>query len=190
MWNGSVWSIEHIPVRGGNGPNGYNLFYLGGVSCTSRRACLAVGANPQGALVERWNGRTWLVGYIHHPDLLDAVSCASAERCIATKTLAGPTVLSWNGQRWSLQNSVRPRGISVNGVSCAAAVSCDLAGTYGNSALVEHCDGRRWSRQPTPHVKSRQFLQGISCARGDGCTAVGQLGPSNLIWPALIEQLP
>jgi len=64
---------------------------LTAVSCTSRRACVAVGyfMNKSGrsfALVERWNGIRWSIQPNPagtHLSLLSGVSCTSARACTA-----------------------------------------------------------------------------------------------------------
>ncbi len=56
-WNGKHWSVERTPSPAGAvGPA------FDGVSCTSAKACMAVGyydttTNAQASLAERWNGK-------------------------------------------------------------------------------------------------------------------------------------
>lgn len=54
-WDGTRWRIEPTPHPAGSPTN-----FLNGVTCSSRRACTAVGSAVAGKirvpLVERWNG--------------------------------------------------------------------------------------------------------------------------------------
>jgi hypothetical protein len=50
-WNGTKWTILRTPA-----PSGADLE---SVSCTSARACTAVGHGKSGLLAERWNGTKW-----------------------------------------------------------------------------------------------------------------------------------
>jgi hypothetical protein len=101
------------------------------VSCTSSRACTAVGffTNRGGtdvALAERWNGVRWVIqttpkqsGY--NVDL-SGVSCASSKACAAVGTAVlatgeTPTSLApaqvaerWKGVRWTIQNTLSAAG--------------------------------------------------------------------------------
>ena len=61
-WNGSSWSVQPTANPGGINPE------LVDVSCTSARACTAVGSAGNGgdvsgigALAERWNGTSWSI---------------------------------------------------------------------------------------------------------------------------------
>jgi len=58
-WNGVRWAIKNVPV-----PGAATASHLTAVSCTSARACVAVGfyQDSTGAdlvLAERWNGSAW-----------------------------------------------------------------------------------------------------------------------------------
>jgi hypothetical protein len=55
-WNGRRWSLTHPAL-----PAGATLGGLTGVSCSSARACMAVGYDSGGPLAERSNGRSWTV---------------------------------------------------------------------------------------------------------------------------------
>jgi photosystem II stability/assembly factor-like uncharacterized protein len=79
----SGWSIQPTPNPAGARNSG-----LGDISCTSERACTAVGASSKGALIERWNGRRWSIQQHAIPagavaSSLGGVSCPSANTCIA-----------------------------------------------------------------------------------------------------------
>jgi hypothetical protein len=95
-WNGKTWRVERTPT-----PADYALSFsepaLDGVSCTSARACTAIGAyTPHGVaayFVESWNGKTWRLEAAPHPGgfahgALLGISCASA-RCTAVGAYTG-----------------------------------------------------------------------------------------------------
>ena len=86
-WTGGKWSIQHTPK-----PTGGTDISLGGVSCTSKDACTAVGSYYNGttdvALAERWTGAKWSIQHIPNPTAgtdinLDGVSCTSVSACTA-----------------------------------------------------------------------------------------------------------
>lgn len=61
-WNGKTWTV--LPTPNPRASSDSNLF---GVSCSSPRACVAVGGYdtgqfaPQLPLAESWNGTTWTI---------------------------------------------------------------------------------------------------------------------------------
>jgi len=110
-WDGKRWAIQPTPI-----PAGAKGVYLLGVSCTSSKACTAVGyvglswhyGRP---LAERWNGKMWAIqaapgGENSH---LTDVSCSSAKTCIAVGDYYDPTAGTltlaerWNGKKWAVQ---------------------------------------------------------------------------------------
>jgi hypothetical protein len=79
-WNGTNWSIQETPNPTTNSK-------LDGVSCTSAKACTAVGEDSGRGLAESWNGTTWSVQSTPDPDekfdFLFGVSCTSSSACTA-----------------------------------------------------------------------------------------------------------
>jgi hypothetical protein len=95
VWDGASWST--VPVANVDVYGAEELMELNSVSCTSPDNCLAVGYSGKdlydvgSALAERWDGRVWSV--VRTTDVpgaamtvLDAVSCTSANSCMATGT--------------------------------------------------------------------------------------------------------
>ena len=81
-WNGTSWSVQRTPNA---------LGALVAVSCTSGRACMAVGNGFQ-PLVERKDGTSWSIERTPSADdaLLQAVSCTSSVVCTALgNTISG-----------------------------------------------------------------------------------------------------
>ena len=192
-WDGASWSIQPTRNPKANNP------VLSQVSCTSGRACIAVGsdgndgeATDMGALAERWNGTSWSIDRDANfePDVFAGVSCTSGRACTAVGsqlTMNGDKIVTlaerWNGTRWSLKRTPNPTGstnIELVGVSCTSGSACTAVGTYRNRAeqtvpLAERWNGSRWSIQPTskPAGSTDTELNGVSCTSGRACTAVG-----------------
>jgi hypothetical protein len=167
-WNGRTWAIQRTPR-----PSRDLESFLSAVSCTSGRACIAVGhreirrrgtrATVDMPLAERWNGRNWAVMAI--PDSspsaeasLAGVSCTSARSCEAVGSAgnfgSGGSVLTlaerWNGRKWSIQRTVSPSGGSFtsavfSAVSCTTATACTAVGQYVDAARVTRGLAERWN---------------------------------------------
>jgi hypothetical protein len=194
-WNGVHWSLQAAAS-----PAGSSGAALRGLSCSSARACTAVGGygtalRPSGlTLGESWNGTVWTVRVTPSPaganaSQLEAVSCRSARACTAvgaydenaavTDTLAEV----WNGAAWRVQATPNPAGATdsyLNGVSCASARACTAVGgtsnaTNGGLPLAEAWNGARWSVQavPGPPGDTAATLYAVSCSSPGACTAVG-----------------
>ncbi len=181
-WNGAEWSIEKVPIPAGTPDSA-----LWGVSCTSKRACTAVGTYQQGTtnvpLAERWNGTRWSIQ--HTPTLthstfgsLAAVSCSSDRTCTAVgayeKGMRSLTLAErWNGHKWSIQKTpnriphpTAVEGNWLNSVSCASKSSCTaVGGTQAKGSergrmVAEYWNGTTWSLQRTPNaVKGHRIVR-------------------------------
>jgi hypothetical protein len=104
-WNGVRWAIQTTatPRNAGQTPQG-------GVSCSGRRACTAVGSydDQDKTLGVRWNGTRWSVQTTPDPgsgrNALTGVSCPSRRLCIAVgyhATEAGSEITeSTLAERW------------------------------------------------------------------------------------------
>jgi hypothetical protein len=141
-WNGSRWTVQRTsnPVRGSS-PS------LSGVSCTSRTACIAVGA---AGLAERWNGKRWMIRRAASPAgatniSLSGVWCVSSGDCTAVGTYtdrAGTQVAlaeSFDGTRWRIHNAPTAAGAkstALVGVSCTSRNACTTVGSLTSSALA------------------------------------------------------
>lgn len=115
-----------------------------GVSCTSRRFCVAVGfttlANGDTTpLAEKWNGTKWSIAASpkKRNGTLAEVSCASAGSCSAVGTYMdnnGNNHLyaeDWNGKRWSRVSTPSPSKSEPNqlmGADCSSAQACTAVG--------------------------------------------------------------
>lgn len=123
--------------------------FLAGVSCTSDSFCAAVGGqfppNVHGTinLAETWNGRTWRVRRTPHAakfdTLLEAVSCASPDLCMAGgSSVAGlrpamTSYLLWRHGIWRTLQADRelagPPDVPTS-FSCPAVTRC-VGSEYG-----------------------------------------------------------
>ncbi|MGA3221208.1 MAG: hypothetical protein ABSE77_19390, partial [Acidimicrobiales bacterium] len=114
---------------------------LTSVSCTPGPACMAVGhffGSGEKTLAESWDGSQWSI--VPTPNggdttnalisnVLNAVSCTSAQACTAVGEYVGPgawqtLIESWDGSAWSIVPSpdVSPSlGNYLDGVSCLSA---------------------------------------------------------------------
>jgi hypothetical protein len=182
-WNGKKWSYALPP-----NPNGVcdaqpppykpgctvDSEFLG-VSCTSVKACTAVGEYvyyrpgsypPPRSLVEEWNGKAWAIEsspsplktakYIQPPPL-DAVSCSSAKACTAVGQYVNNSGIyetlaeGWNGTKWVIEPTPKISiGSALYGVSCKS-LQCFAVGfqnTTDVETLAEGWNAKKWSVEP------------------------------------------
>jgi len=168
------WKIQPIP-RG--------VGVLGAVSCTSERACTAVGVGTKaGTPVLRWNGTSWSIQQTVSPVpsagwSFAGVSCPSATDCIAvgfwaTNSRSGALAERWDGASWYVLSVPSPRSGVLGAVSCTSAAACTAVGYYGHGfPLIERWNGSSWSIQRAPAASST--LTDVSCTARTLCTAVG-----------------
>lgn len=153
-WNGARWSIQAGPPPGVDSAS-----RLSAVSCTSVKACTAVGSASVTRHVhrhlvfdvfpvaERWNGKDWTLQTVNDPSSRHAfsgISCTSSRFCLAvgsggpgsSPTESGPLAERWNGRQWSRASA--PVALNTGGygtsaftqVSCARATLCVAVGTW------------------------------------------------------------
>src|SRR5690242_15468802 len=148
----SGWKVEPTPNQN-RGAAAINE--LSAVSCTSGRACTAVGSHAASLsstgfpLAERWNGTRWRIQPTKLPTGaksagLAGVSCPSATACTAVGSTPGTTpdtsvnlAESWNGTSWRVQAVPAPKGSTsslLSGVSCTSPNACTAVGNYGTAA--------------------------------------------------------
>ncbi len=191
-WDGTRWRVQPAPGPARTG-------HLFGVSCSSPRACAAVG--DKGTAV--WNGTSWRYAAMALPaetqaPALNGVSCTSASACVAVGSYfspaGGPLTLTqtWNGTAWRFRPSPNPATggrNQLNTVSCTAPSACTAVGVDAASdfsppgAFAETWDGTRWRLQavPVPAGAVMAELFGVSCPVPGSCTAVGDtVGPAGV----------
>lgn len=157
-WDGRRWRMQATPDPDASPEAAPALNSLAGVSCTSAKACVAVGeyiqrvdydpnamkyAPVQMPLAERWDGVGWSV--LPFPSLpagagdggLGAVSCTSSSACMAVGSAGGLLAERWDGSTWTIESMPEPvapsttaGGMSISGLSCSSSSSCIAAGYY------------------------------------------------------------
>jgi hypothetical protein len=183
-WNGVRWKALRVARPKGSGVR------LTSVSCPSAKECFAAGeAESMGTAVgvlERLQGTRWTVqraavGEDYGQDFSSAaVSCASANRCVAivhqrtfqagddsgTSTWFADV---WNGHRWSKRSAP-----AADSISCVPGL-CATIGSGPPAVLDRH----GWHTHRS--AVSPQFLRSVSCASIRMCVAVG--GASRSAFP-------
>ncbi len=170
---------------------GINGAVLEGVSCTSRRWCIATGmlvthgGKTVGTLAEWWNGKAWSIQptpTLHSAGprggaLTAGVSCLSPTACVAagsSPSKRGIRLLGegWNGTKWTVQPTSGPaRTVLPYRISCTWRIDCMVVGLrQAGRILAEHWNGRTWSPQAT---RRQGALLGVSCPASKDCAAVG-----------------
>jgi hypothetical protein len=199
-WNGTVWKSTIAPTPSGSAQSQFLA-----VSCTSLKACVAVGVwydnngNPS-PLAESWNGKIWTIGAPVGPKNgslgLTGVSCPSATACVAVgytiNRLDSPSAFaeSWNGQVWSTEKLLTPPGgAEVYDVTCSSSDACVAVGGRGNGTLAEGWNGEEWTVEKTADPVGSQgsgYLDGVYCS-ASACTAVGYYTDTALNAYTLVE---
>jgi hypothetical protein len=181
------------------------------VACPTSRTCRMVGSYTNAAgndngFAERWNGTSWALQPTpaegsDTATTLDAVSCPSVRRCIASGSRAdsvGEPMSSttsamteqWSGLAWRYQthqpaSPAQGAGESpdneLTGLSCSSSHRCTAVGyaTTGGSCgrcgnLAERFKGSAWVLQrPSQAGTTDGNLQSVACPSATRCVAVG-----------------
>ncbi|HLH46468.1 MAG TPA: hypothetical protein VKV25_04850, partial [Acidimicrobiales bacterium] len=198
-WDGSSWALVSSP----NPPP--DIFSeLTSVSCPSASDCWAVGDNvtnmdQYSTLAEQWDGTAWSIVTTPNPpesfsDHLEAVSCPTADACLAVGDVQAPSLSwstlaeAWNGSRWVVLTSPTPAGATYAdfaGLSCPSASRClavgvastDRAGDYVPYAAAYTAHGWRVTAPVDPRVvpPALNYLDAVACG-ASRCLATGSGG--------------
>lgn len=156
-WNGHKWRITRVP----HPADAASVLYS--VSCPTAAFCFAAGApeagnSPGVTLTLAWRRGRWhslkFSGHEIPSFVPQAVSCASASRCLAAGVNLGtsaPGALSWNGKSLRLLAVPKPSVGPLNAISCTKPAKCIAVGgaaapgpmTY-DGALAELWTGTAW----------------------------------------------
>ncbi len=174
---------------------------LSGVSCSSEKACMAVGYyTPKGAqeagFGEEWNGAKWTLQTSFVPSEAkfseaSGVSCSSSTSCVVVGKDLIPAIFPWashwDGIKWQPKPVVKPpesEDDQFDGVSCTSPTVCMAVGSYISihgelvaTGLTESWNGTEWIQQPTLGPQGKLPLlahfTGVSCVSSAYCIAVG-----------------
>jgi len=194
-WNGRSWTTEASPS-----PGGTHGSFLNGVADVSSSSAWAVGGYSNGAeqktLIEHWNGRSWKQvpspspGGVHDSYLfgVTAISSSSAWAVggYSNGTAEQTLIEHWNGRSWKRVASPNPAGTAkVNDLERVSATSPSNAwavGYYGVSGanatrtLVEHWNGRSWTRVASPNPGGSGRFNGLYGVAADSSTSAWAAG--------------
>lgn len=228
-----IWTAIPLSVPGTiPAPRGTDL---SGISCTADTECVAVGASIWGAgggqtdcgtcgsqsIAAVLIGSTWKVSYLQGPfnpanaAMLTSVSCWSARHCDAVGVFWPYGQQGSKGLVETLDGVWRPVGmpspsqavdVSLNGISCAAANSCEVVGGFERSAnapgqfplFATGAPMQPWVLdRPSSKPAPVGTLEAIACLAPTTCAAVGETGTgaltatlSNGQWDAAIAVPP
>jgi len=190
VWNGTSWQATAAPKT----PAGATSVKLDGVSCPTKAVCFANGKYRTGGLgftlVESFRGSSWTIsGPATRLSPVSAsmdLSCAAVTACMAVwgDYRGGGRARWWNGSVWKGTTLAGPSGAhfarGILSVSCATTSSCTAVGDLISGdlrdpvPLIEHWDGRAWTRTASALPASGLAgLGGVACTAALACTAVG-----------------
>lgn len=189
-WDGSSWTLQSVPD-----PDPSLFADLVGISCSSERACTAVGAadavsNGPHPLVERWDGTSWSVQPSPTSAIgaLSSVSCPAASSCVAVgidqsdvNSPAGlPLAETWDGTGWTVRSPAHQPGSPppFTSVWCTTVGSCTGVASFADQgpSVAQHWDGSAWTLQDvvsSPTADSTQLV-GVDCPMATSCIAIGR----------------
>jgi hypothetical protein len=187
-WNGSRWSVQDAQLT-----TSFDSSGLSSVSCTTATNCTTVGfyhdpVDGDRALAFdfslRWQDQSPLPFNGVVANGLNAVSCASPQKCVAVGTFETSSAFesfaeTWSGGIWTSKSTPKPKVSNLAAISCPTTSSCTAVGDIVTNGipvtLAEHWNGIVWARQhtPSPANAARSFLTAVSCPSPGACTAVG-----------------
>jgi hypothetical protein len=173
-WNGTAWHSVFVPGYGTSS----RLFGVAKVPDTSKlwavgeyeKVDAATGARTGGALIEKWNGKTWsIAAHTTNGEKLNSVTAISDSSAFAV----GDSVMRWNGTSWNLMPNAIPANndyaVELEAVTRAPDGNLWAAGwrndpdTLSYSTLIERWNGSTWSVIPSAD-RGRSLLYGIAKA--------------------------
>ena len=183
-WNGTAWGVRVMPGDQSN---------LLGVYPVSRTNVWAVGffireLDNTLPVIDHFNGKAWAtvpsprIGY----GVLSGIAGTSGSNIWAVgRKLGRPTVTlveHFNGHRWARVPSPSPVSdyIDFGAIKVRSGHDIWVAGDYTNSrgifrTLIEHYNGRAWTRVPSPDIGAGDnYLSAIAAAGPRGLLAVGR----------------
>ena len=192
-WNGRAWN-KSLAGAG---------YYLG-VGADSASDVWAVGGtswfSPSAPFIEHWNGSAWTQVPVQDPSgggILSGVAAISPDDAWAVGLVGpGPGIPSpvkpliehWDGTSWTITKFPEPAGGGAFGsVSATSPDDVWAVGSTGptsegqhHQTLIEHWNGRAWTRVPSPDVAGGpNYLNSVSATSYRNAWAVGATGFAN-----------
>jgi hypothetical protein len=206
---GSSWAIVSTPRPIEGQLNGVTCVSAGDCwavgesdssDCTSSSSICSNGP----PLIEHYSGDGWAIVSSPNPGagMLFGVTCVSATDCWAVGSgylTDNPLLIEhYAGSGWAMAASVQFTNGLLYEVACVSAGDCwavgstsdqisvggSTPGTHDAQPLVARYTGSGWAIVSTPNRGPGQ-LNGVTCAGGGGCWAVGSLSAASS--PPLIE---
>jgi hypothetical protein len=156
---------------------------LYGVTALSATDAWAVGLYPTGALILHWNGKTWTSHDISGCCFLESVAATSPANAWAVGGTGWfttePLIEHWNDRAWTKASVQAPAaGGYLNGVAVVSASDAWAVGWTGggpgdgtgpgDATLIEHWNGRAWTRVRTQRGLSRRLYRQLRRSRRGG----------------------
>jgi ferredoxin len=153
-FNGSTWSIDYPPTRGGS-----ISVALPSVACTSDGNCWAVGSYidsslNEGTLAEQYSGGVWTIVSSPAPPGATSVepsgvACTSDSNCwlvgayVDSSSDSHTLAEEYDGSAWTIVSSPTPGGtngesVGLSAVACASDSNCWAVGSYDDSSFDSH----------------------------------------------------
>jgi hypothetical protein len=148
---GSSWKRHLIEDKFGNAVS------FTGISCSSSSFCAAVTNDGEAVTMD---GGTWSKVTQTSAEILNAVSCVSAEFCVAV----GDGALTYEGKSWSPHQDISP--VQLGSVSCVSTKDCVAGDELGS----EYRWNGRWAAGKS--LSPDDSLNAISCRTSSFCAVV------------------
>jgi hypothetical protein len=198
-WNGSAWS-QYLTTPG----------FFNATAASSARDVWAVGGtnwfSPEQPLAEHWNGSSWKQVATPSPaggGTFGAVTATSPGNAWAVglaapggpglPSSAAPLIEHWNGRKWAIQSEQVPaNGGEFHGVAATSPSNAWAVGNAGpntgvsDQTLIEHWNGRSWTRVPSPAAGISSQLTAITVVSADNAWAVGYYTAANGTYHTLV----
>jgi hypothetical protein len=185
-WNGLTWTATLPP-----GPD-TNFNILEAVSAASANRVWAVGLTGTATYIARWNGSFWARVPSPSPSStfnnLGGVAAVSNTNAWAVgRFVSGSSskvlVLHWNGTKWSRHAAPTPgsdgefravTALSARNIWAVGDISATA--TSHEKTLIEHWNGSKWARVPSPNPRDANgdiALNGVAGTSASNVWAVG-----------------
>jgi hypothetical protein len=167
-WDGTAWHLE----ASSNAKDSLDT-ELNGIACPTHDRCVAVGFRRHtggtfSTFAEIRDGGRWRVLRTPDPEgspdvELADVACPRPDRCIAVGSWVSGAhvhrlVESWDGRRWTIEQTPAPDGstsTALSAIACPDPQTCYAVGAYERGSPTQHAfslgwDGEGWTVVPMP----------------------------------------